>query len=58
MSPKPPAPIAPAIADELIIVTIVTVKPATIPGKASGKSTCQIICLRLQPMACAASIKP
>jgi ABC-type methionine transport system permease subunit len=32
MSPNPPAPIAPAIAEELIIVTIVTVKPATIPG--------------------------
>ncbi len=49
MSPKPPAPIAPAIADELIIVTIVTVKPATIPGKASGKSTCQIIVYGYNP---------
>ncbi len=41
MSPKPPAAIAPAIADELIIVTIVTVKPATIPGKASGDALAQ-----------------
>ena len=41
MSPNPPAPIAPAMADELIIVTNVIVKPPTIPGSASGNNTCQ-----------------
>ena len=34
---------SPAMADELIIVTRVMVKPPTIPGKASGNSTCQIM---------------
>ena len=48
----------PAMAEELIMVTIVTVKPATIPDNASGSNTCQRICLRLQPIACATSINP
>ena len=46
------------MADELIMVTSVMVKPPTIPGSASGNSTCQMMCQRRQPMACAASIRP
>ncbi|MNY55648.1 hypothetical protein D3C86_1916430 [compost metagenome] len=46
------------MAEELIIVTRVMVNPPTIPGSASGNNTCQTMCQRRQPMACAASINP
>ncbi|MNN55310.1 hypothetical protein D3C81_1701790 [compost metagenome] len=46
------------MAEELIRVTRVMVKPPTMPGSASGSSTCQTMCQRRQPMACAASTKP
>ncbi|MNZ09934.1 hypothetical protein D3C78_267640 [compost metagenome] len=49
---------APATAEALIMLTRVMVKPATMPGRASGSSTCQTMCQRRQPMACAASIRP
>src|SRR5450830_914829 len=58
MSPRPPAPTAPAMAEAPIIDTTVMVKPATMLGRASGSSTCQMMCQRPQPMAWAASIRP
>ncbi|MNY35786.1 hypothetical protein D3C86_1702190 [compost metagenome] len=46
------------MAEELIMVTRVMVKPPTMPGRASGSSTLQMMWRRWQPMAWAASTRP
>src|SRR5690606_4924301 len=57
-SPRPPPPMAPAMAEYPIRLIMVTMVAATRPGRASGSSTFMMICSGLAPMARAAVSRP